>query len=142
MHLPTANKAVVESLIEAAIHKVERNRERVSRIDSHIAALEQERMAAETTLEYFELGSKRRTLVLDLFVFPGEYGETEPLPDWHAEQLRQHANRMSLSVKHYQRCKERRLKAINFLQQDIKRLEVIRDAVYRPPIFFLAAVHA
>jgi hypothetical protein len=86
--------------------KRSRSRERVARIDGHIAALEHEKAAAETTLEYFELGPKRRALVLDLFVFPGEYGETQSLPDWHSEQLRQHVERMSQSIKLYQRCKQ------------------------------------
>lgn len=138
MQLPTANKAAVEALIEKAQEKLERFEEKLERIEQHIQILQHERQAAETTIEYFELSSKRQALLLDLFVFPHEYGETQPLPEWHIERLQEHSQNMLSSIKHYERCKRRRLEGVDFLKADLKRLEIIGNANFQHRFYFQA----
>lgn len=133
MRLPIANKHVVERRIAAAKHKIERFKDKIERIEQHLVVLAEEKTAAETTLEYFSLTGDRRALLLDLFVFEGEYGETEALEEWHLQQLSQYAQSLAHSIGHYQRCMDRRRKGVAFLEKDIERLNIIGAATYQRP---------
>jgi len=138
MQLPTANKKAVEVLIEKAQQKLERFEEKLERIGQHIQILQHEKQAAETTIEYFDLSTKRQALLLDLFVFPHEYGKTQPLPEWYIERLQEHSQNMLSSIEHYERCKKRRLEGVEFLKADLKRLEIIGNANFQHRMFFQA----
>ena len=137
MQLPTANKEIIDSLIQRAKDKLSSFEEKIELIDRHINTLRQEKHAADTTIEYFSLGKKRKELLLDLFVYPDEYGQTAQLPEWHIDQLQRHSQSMSSSIVHYERCKQRRIEGVEFIKADIKRLEVIGNATYQHPYFFL-----
>lgn len=136
MEMPQVNKEYVQHLIEMAEHKVSRFEDKISRIDTHLEALKIEHDSAMAIIEYIGLSKTREDLLLDLFRYPGEYGQPENLPSEYIDCLKKHASRIESSISFYQRQKEKRLKGVSFLKEDIERLRKIKLINFQSWIFF------
>lgn len=136
MEMPQVNKEYVQHRIQMAEYKIDRFEGKIARISAHLEALNRERDSAMAILEYIGLSKTREDLLLDLFQYPGEYGQPEKLPSEYIDKLKEHAVRMEFSISFYQRCKGRRLEGVKFLKEDIERLRNIEQVRFQSWIFF------
>jgi hypothetical protein len=142
MDMPYINKDHVAWLIQCAEYKVSRFEEKIRRLEMYIEGLKSDRDSATILTEHFGLSKAREKILLDCFVFHGEYGQAENVPEWIIQNLEDHAKRMNSSIVLYERFKERRLEGLKFLNEDIARLKKILDIQFQHKYFFLAVIDA
>lgn len=140
MEIPQVNIEYVKALIQRAEQKLLRFEEKLSTIETHIALLQKERESAKLIIEHISQSDARKRLLLDLFVFPDEYGQSLRVPDGYMSTLEEHVKHMDASLHFYEYMRTRRTDGIAFLKSDIERLKKIAEIKFQRRFFFLAVL--